>query len=78
MGKLLLVLVFIIIILFIFLNKNKNIGNINKVKRYRNIIFIVIIVGALFLLATSGRFIIPQLMQVFKMFLPLITKLIGI
>ena len=78
MTKLLFVLVFIIIILFVFSLKNKNEGNIKKSTTYKKLIFIVIIAGILLFLATSGRFILPQLMQVVKMVLPLMTKLIGI
>ena len=78
MNKLLFVLVFIIIILFVFSLKNKNEGNIKKSTTYKKLIFIVIIAGILLFLATSGRFILPQLMQVVKMVLPLMTKLIGI
>ena len=67
-----------IIILFVFSLKNKNEGNIKKSTTYKKLIFIVILAGILLFLATSGRFILPQLMQVLKMVLPLMTKLIGI
>ena len=50
----------------------------------KNLIFIkiylviLIIGGILFILATSGRFVLPQLMQIIKIGLPFITKFIGI
>ena len=41
-------------------------------------IFIIIILGLLILIATSGRFILPQLLQFIKIGIPLLTKFIGI
>ena len=78
MLKLLFVLLTIFIILFIFWNKNKRIGNLKKSNFYKNLFIIVVVAGILFFLATSGKFVLPQLMQIFKMILPLITRLIGI
>lgn len=78
MLKLLFVLLTIFIILFIFWNKNKRIGNLKKSNFYKNLFIILIIVGILFFLSTSGKFILPQLMQIIKIGLPFITKFIGI
>ena len=36
------------------------------------------IVGAIFFLATSGRFLIPQILNIIKVGLPFLTKFIGI
>ena len=77
MIRLLIVLAVIIIILFILRNRAKSISLRNS-KLYRNLILIVIIVGVLFFLATSGKFIIPQLINILKVGLPFLTKLIGI
>ncbi len=78
MGKLLLVLGLAILILFIFLTKNKNYGNIKKTNLYKKLLIILVIGGILFILATSGRYILPQIMQIIKIGLPFITKFIGI
>ena len=43
---------------------------------YRTLILLIIIVGVLFFLATAGKFILPKLMQIIKMALPALTKLI--
>ena len=43
---------------------------------YKNLILLIIIVGVLFFLATAGKFILPKLMQIIKMALPALTKLI--
>ena len=45
---------------------------------YCKLIIIVIVAAILFLIATSGRFLLPQILQILKVGLPLITKFIGI
>ena len=77
MIRLLIVLAVIIMILFILRNRAKS-GSLRNSKLYRNLILIVIISGVLFFLATSGKFIIPQLINILKVGLPFLTKLIGI
>ena len=77
MIRLLIVLAVIIMILFILRNRAKS-GSLRSSKLYRNLILIVIIAGVLFFLATSGKFIIPQLINILKVGLPFLTKLIGI
>lgn len=77
MIRLLIVLAVIIMILFILRNRAKS-GSLRNSKLYRNLIFIIIIAGVLFFLATSGKFIIPQLINILKVGLPFLTKLIGI
>ena len=78
MSRLFFVLGLLVLILFIFWNRNKKYGNTKKTNLYKNLLVILIIGGILFILATSGRFILPQLMQIIKIGLPFITKLIGI
>lgn len=63
--------IFIIAILYTL--KKKSNSNI-----YGKLIFIIIILAFLFLIATSGRFILPQILQILKIGLPLITKFIGL
>ena len=77
MIRLLIVLAVIIMILFILRSRAKS-GSIGGAKLYRNLILIVIVAGLLFFLATSGKFLIPQLLSLIKVGLPFLTKLIGI
>ena len=76
MGRLLIVIIFLVIILFIFWQKNRIIGNTKKANIYNYLILIIIVLGVLFFLATAGKFILPKLMQIIKMALPALTKLI--
>ena len=76
MGRFLIVIIILVIILFIFWQKNRIIGNAKKANLYKNLILLIIIVGVLFFLATAGKFILPKLMQIIKMALPALTKLI--
>ena len=55
-------------------NKDNNI----KSKVYRNILLIIIVIAAIFFIATSGKFILPQILQILKIGLPFITKFIGL
>ena len=59
-------------------NKNRIIGNAKKTNIYKNLILLIIIIGVLFFLATAGKFILPKLMQIIKMALPALTKLIPV
>ena len=77
MIRLLIVLAVIVIILFILRSRAKS-DSFGKVKLYRNLILIVVVAGLLFFLATSGKFLIPQLLNLIKVGLPFLTKLIGI
>jgi len=77
MIRLLFVIVFIIIIILIFRNTRKK-NTINKSDIYKYLILILIIGVVLFFLATSGRFILPQILQILKVGLPFLTKFIGI
>ena len=77
MIRLLIVLAVIVMILFILKSRAKS-GSIGGAKLYRNLILIVIVAGLLFFLASSGKFLIPQLLNLIKVGLPFLTKLIGI
>ena len=76
MVRLLIVLAVIVMILFILRSRAKS-ASIGSTKLYRNLILIVIVAGILFFLATSGKFLIPQLLNLIKVGLPFLTKLIG-
>ena len=71
MIKIIFLVIFIIAILYLL--KKKSNSNI-----YGKLIFAIIIIAILFLIATSGRFILPQILQILKIGLPLITKFIGL
>ena len=77
MIRLLIVLALIIMILFILRSRAKS-GSLGNSKLYRNLILIVVVAGLLFFLATSGKFLIPQLLNLVKVGLPFLTKLVGI
>ena len=77
MIRLLIVLAVIVLILIILRSRAKS-ASIGKPKLYRNLILIVIVAGLLFFLATSGKFLIPQFLNLIKVGLPFLTKLIGI
>ena len=76
MVRFLLLIVFIVAILYVLNNRSKKI-NYNS-NLYKILIVITLILGVIFLLATSGRFILPQILQVLKIGLPFLTKFIGI
>ena len=71
MIKIIFLTIFIIAILYLL--KKKSHSNI-----YGKLIFIFIILAILFLIATSGRVLFPQILQILKIGIPLITKFIGI
>ena len=76
MIRLLIVLLAVIAILYILRSRSKNSKITNK--NYNKVIISIIVIGLLILIATSGRYLLPQVLQLFKVGLPLITKLIGI
>tara|TARA_B110000438_G_scaffold285148_1_gene314914 strand:+ start:1196 stop:1324 length:129 start_codon:yes stop_codon:yes gene_type:complete len=41
-------------------------------------IFIIILLGVLLIIITSGRFILPQAIQILKIGVPFLTKFIGL
>ncbi len=67
-----------VIILILFILSKKSNKNKTSQSFYKKIILILIILGLIFLLATSGRYILPQIMQILKIGLPFLTKFIGI
>ena len=75
MIRFIIVLAVIVVILFILRSK----GNTKITKnKYRTVIIAVIILGFFFLIATSGRYVFPQILQLIKLGLPFLTKFIGI
>ena len=67
MIRFIIVIIIIVVILFILRSRSKGNIKINQ-NKYRAII----------LIATSGRYILPQILQLIKVGLPFLTKFIGI
>ena len=76
MVKLFIVIVIVVIILVIFRNSRNKISN--NPDKFKILIFVIIIGAIVFFLATSGRFILPQILQVIKIGIPFLTKFIGL
>ena len=72
-----ILLVGIVILILVILANRSNKNNSSK-NFYKKIILVLIVLGLIFLLATSGRYILPQIMQILKIGLPFLTKFIGI
>ena len=77
MIRFILVIALIVVILFILRSRSKINTTITQ-NKYRNVIIVVIVLGLLFLVATSGRYLLPQILQLIKVGLPFLTKFIGI
>ena len=77
MIRFVIVIFIILLILFILRSRSSKIGNISK-KNYRLIIISILVLALLIVIATSGRFLLPQLLQFVKIGLPFLTKFIGI
>ena len=71
MIKIIFLAVFIMAILFLLKKKSKS-------SIYSKLIFLVIVITILFVVATSGKLILPQILQILKFGIPFVTKLIGI
>ena len=77
MIRFIIVVLLILLILFILRSRSTKIGNISK-KNYRLIIISILVFAFLIVIATSGRFLLPQLLQFVKIGLPFLTKFIGL
>ena len=77
MTRLLFVFV-IIIIIFLVLKSRSNSKSIFSNNFYKRLIVGIIVFGIIFFLATSGKILIPQLLNIIKVGLPFLTKFIGI
>ena len=77
MLRFIIVIIIIVVILFILRSGSKGNIKINQ-NKYRAIILTIIVLGLLFLIATSGRYILPQVLQLIKVGLPFLTTFIGI
>ena len=72
-----LIIVLIVIVAILFILKSKSNRNISQ-NTYKKVIIIFIVLGLIFLIATSGRYLLPQMIQLIKVALPFLTKFIGI
>ena len=77
MFRLFGVLVLIVVILIIMRSRAKQKHKMSPAA-YKKVIFVIIVLGTLFFLATSGRYLLPQILQLIKVGIPLLTKFIGI
>ena len=77
MLRFIVVIIIIVVILIILRSRSKGNIKINQ-NKYKAIILTIIVLGLLFLIATSGRYILPQILQLIKAGLPFLTKFIGI
>ena len=76
MVRFLILIIVIILILFVLKNVRKKTSNNSNL--YKNLILVTLFIGVIFLIATSGKFILPQFFQILKIALPFMTKFIGI
>ena len=74
MIRFVIVLVLIIVILFVLRSRSTNLSQ----NKYKKIIITLVVFGIILIIATSGRYLLPQAMQLIKIGLPFLTKLIGI
>jgi len=74
MIRFVIVLVLIIVILFVLRSRSTNLSQ----NKYKKIIITLVVLGIILIIATSGRYLLPQAMQLIKIGLPFLTKLIGI
>ena len=74
MIRFVIVLVLIIVILFVLRSRSTNLSQ----NKYKKIIITLVVLGVILIIATSGRYLLPQAMQLIKIGLPFLTKLIGI
>ena len=65
-----LILGFLILLILRSRSKSQNL--------YKKLIYLVIILGVVFFLATSGKFLLPQILSILKIGLPFLTKFIGV
>jgi len=77
MFRLFGVLVLIVVILMILRSRAKQKNKMSSAS-YKKVILVIIVLGILFFLATSGRYLLPQILQLIKIGIPLLTKFIGI
>jgi len=77
MIRLAIVLILILLVVLILRSKAKNQGLLSS-NIYKKIIVLILIISLIFFLATSGRYLIPQIFSIIKFALPFITKLVGI
>ncbi len=77
MIRFIIVIFIILLILYILRSRSSKIGNISK-KNYKLIIISIVVLAFLIVIATSGRFLLPQILQFVKIGLPFLTKFIGL
>ena len=74
----LLIILFIILIILLVMRSRVRSNSLLSKNFYKKFIIGLIIIGLIFFMATSGKFIIPQILNILKFSLPFLTKFIGI
>ena len=77
MFRFIIVIIIIVVILIILRSRSNRIKNISK-QNYKILIVTILAIGLILLIATSGRYILPQILNIVKIGLPFLTKFIGI
>jgi len=78
MIRFLIIIIFVILIFIILHNRSRKTNSKISPNFYKITILCILIAGILFFLATSGRFILPQILGFLKIGLPFLTKFIGL
>ena len=77
MIRFIIVIIIVVVILIILRSRSGKTKYISS-KNYKIIIISILVLGLLILIATSGKFLLPQILQLLKIGIPLLTKFIGI
>ncbi len=70
-------LIIIAVIILLILNYRSKVKGY-KTNFYKTFMLVLIVLSIIILFATSGKFIIPQILQLLKIGLPFLTKFIGL
>ena len=76
MIRFIIVIIVIVVILIILRTRTSRTKNISK-KNYKLLIVTILALGLILLVATSGRYLLPQILNLVKIGLPFLTKFIG-
>ena len=75
----LIIVAIIIGLIFLYLwKKNNQNGNIRKSNIYKSLVIILIVLVLIFIIATSGKLIIPKLFNFIRFILPFLSKFLPL
>ena len=69
---------YILVLIILISSLNAFAQKKSKSSIYGRLIFLIIIVTILFIVATYGKYILPQILQILKITLPFIAKFISL